>query len=85
MGRALKSDRLGGAGIDVFETEPLPRHHPLTSLPNVVLTPHVASYSHGAIAKVAGAVVEGLLAASAGRVPVGSVNDVSMAMSEPRR
>ncbi|WP_255616315.1 2-hydroxyacid dehydrogenase [Microvirga puerhi] len=40
---ALKEGRPGAAGIDVFETEPLPPGHPLTRLPNVVLTPHIAA------------------------------------------
>jgi phosphoglycerate dehydrogenase-like enzyme len=40
---ALKSGRPGAAGIDVFETEPLPANHPLTMLPNTVLTPHIAA------------------------------------------
>jgi phosphoglycerate dehydrogenase-like enzyme len=38
---ALNDRRIGGAGLDVFATEPLPRDHPLTRCPNVVLTPHI--------------------------------------------
>lgn len=37
---ALRSGEIAGAGIDVFDTEPLPADHPLRGLPNTVLTPH---------------------------------------------
>ncbi|WP_414688888.1 D-2-hydroxyacid dehydrogenase family protein [Mycobacterium sp.] len=37
----LRSRRLGGAGLDVFDTEPLPAGHPLRSLDTVVATPHI--------------------------------------------
>ena len=39
---ALQAGRIGGAGLDVFETEPLPAQSPLRYLENVILTPHMA-------------------------------------------
>lgn len=38
---ALTERRIGGAGLDVFGTEPLPADHPIRTLDNVVLTPHL--------------------------------------------
>jgi phosphoglycerate dehydrogenase-like enzyme len=43
---ALKAGEIAGAGLDVFETEPLPAEHPLWAMGDkVILTPHVAGYS----------------------------------------
>ncbi|MEV1130565.1 NAD(P)-dependent oxidoreductase [Agromyces sp. NPDC049794] len=39
---ALRSSRLGGAGLDVTDPEPLPEGHPLWSIPECIITPHVA-------------------------------------------
>lgn len=42
---ALREGLIAGAGLDVFETEPLPPDHPLWRFENVILTPHVAAAS----------------------------------------
>lgn len=42
---ALRSGQLGGAGLDVTEPEPLPAGHPLWTMQNVIITPHVAGNS----------------------------------------
>src|SRR5579884_2959936 len=41
---ALQAGEIAGAGLDVFEAEPLPADHPLWTMPGVLLTPHVAGY-----------------------------------------
>jgi len=38
---ALKKGKIAGAGLDVYDHEPLPTHHPLRTTPNCVLTPHI--------------------------------------------
>jgi phosphoglycerate dehydrogenase-like enzyme len=42
---ALRAGELAGAGLDVFEQEPLPADHPLWKMENVIITPHVAGFS----------------------------------------
>ncbi|MDA1312240.1 MAG: D-2-hydroxyacid dehydrogenase [Acidobacteria bacterium] len=42
---ALEAKEIAGAGLDVFETEPLPPEHPLWAMENVIITPHIAGYS----------------------------------------
>ena len=49
---ALKSGHLNGAAMDVVESEPMTTDHPLLSLPNVVVTPHIGMYSKEAISAV---------------------------------
>lgn len=51
---ALKTGLLRGAALDVFEAEPLPLDSPLRDCPNLILTPHAAWYSTGAIERLQG-------------------------------
>ncbi len=46
---ALSRKRIAGAGLDVFEVEPLPANHPLSRLENVVLTPHSGGVTQEAL------------------------------------
>jgi phosphoglycerate dehydrogenase-like enzyme len=43
LASALRSGTVRGAGLDVFQREPLPKDHPLWDCPNAVITPHMAS------------------------------------------
>jgi D-3-phosphoglycerate dehydrogenase / 2-oxoglutarate reductase len=46
---ALAEKKIAGAALDVFEQEPIPPDHPLLKMDNVILTPHIASYSTEAV------------------------------------
>ena len=63
---ALHAGRIAGAGLDVFETEPLPRDHPLRSAPRTVLTPHLGYVTRGTYEVFYGEAVEDVAAWAAG-------------------
>ena len=64
---ALNAGRLGGAGIDVFEEEPVPPDHPLLSCAQVVLTPHNADQTTEGMEILNGGAVENIIAFLEGR------------------
>jgi len=66
--RALKEGWIAGAGLDVYDPEPLPKDSPLLSMNNVVLSPHMAAHTDEALLRMA-MVVTDVLAVIEGRPP----------------
>jgi D-3-phosphoglycerate dehydrogenase len=64
---ALRSGTLAGAGLDVFETEPLEANHPLLKCSNIILTPHIAWYSQHSVEKLQRMAAEEVMRALAGK------------------
>jgi phosphoglycerate dehydrogenase-like enzyme len=71
--RALEEGWIAGAGLDVFDPEPLLPDSPLLALENVVVTPHMASHTNEALLRMA-LVVEDIIAVLEGREPRYRVN-----------
>jgi phosphoglycerate dehydrogenase-like enzyme len=59
---ALKARQIAGAGLDVYDVEPLPSDHPLRSLPNVTLSPHLGYVTRELLAAIYSDAVEGVAA-----------------------
>jgi glyoxylate reductase len=67
---ALKEKRIFGAGLDVTEPEPLPKDHPLLTLDNVIVVPHIASASKATRDQMAWMAAQNLIAGLKGeRLP----------------
>lgn len=74
--KALKNGWIAGAGLDVFDEEPLPQNDPLLNLKNVTLTPHIASNTLECRRRMALTVVEEILRVLHGGKPKYPVNNV---------
>lgn len=73
---ALKSNKLGGAAIDVFSEEPPDAGHPLFGLENVILSPHIAGVTAESRRRIMAATVENLARVAKGEAPMNVVNGV---------
>jgi phosphoglycerate dehydrogenase-like enzyme len=71
---ALQRGSIGGAALDVTDPEPLPDGHPLWSLPNCVITPHVAGGSAAAMKALVQRIADNVGRVSGGRPLVGLVD-----------
>lgn len=76
---ALTSGRLGGASVDVFDTQPLPADHPFLALPNVILTPHMAGITEESMLRMGQGVVAEARSVLAGDLPRNLVNPDAVA------
>jgi len=72
--KALEEGWIAGAGLDVFEKEPLPEGHPITKFKNAVLTPHIGSATFETRAKMAELAVDNLISVLKGEEPKALVN-----------
>ena len=70
----LQAGRIAGAGLDVFEEEPLPEDHPLTRLENVILSPHALAWTDHLYRDISVGACENVLTVLRGRVPKYTVN-----------
>jgi glyoxylate reductase len=74
LASALRAGRIGGAGFDVTDPEPIDANDPLLELPNVVITPHIGSASHATRLKMAELAVDNLIDVFEGRRPRNCAN-----------
>ncbi len=84
LAQALFEGRIAGAGLDVFEREPMPPQHPLVRAPRCVLTPHMAWASLAARRRLLEETAANIAAFAAGR-PRNVVTAASSASAKGRR
>ncbi|MEM1539019.1 MAG: glyoxylate reductase [Candidatus Bathyarchaeia archaeon] len=83
--KALSRGWIAGAGLDVFEQEPISADNPLLKLENVVVTPHIGSASFETRSKMAEMVAENILAFFQGKVPPNLVNPKVLEIKPPTK
>ena len=75
LAQALAQGRIAGAGLDVFESEPLPADSPLRKLENVTLSDHAGWYSEESVVELKTKAAQNVAAVLAGGRPAYPVNE----------
>lgn len=72
--KALKSNRISGAGLDVYEQEPIPQNNPLKEMDNVVLMPHMAAATFESVKNAGFCAADNIIALFNGSIPPDILN-----------
>jgi phosphoglycerate dehydrogenase-like enzyme len=80
--QALQDRRIAGAGLDVFDTEPIPADDPLLALDNVIVAPHSLCWTDECFRLIGQSAVRSLIDVATGHVPTNIVN--REALQHPR-
>ena len=76
--RCLQERKIAGAGLDVFEKEPLEKDNPLITLDNVILTPHSAALTQECVIRLALGAARAVVDVLHGKKPAGTVNPAAL-------
>ena len=71
---ALSLGRIAGAGLDVFDVEPIDPHDPLLSLDNVIVSPHAICWTDECFTNIGRSACQSLIDVASGRIPAHVVN-----------
>lgn len=71
---ALREDRIGGAALDVFATQPLPADHPYFGFDNVLITPHMSGITEGSMRRMGVGAAQEAARVLAGELPLNFCN-----------
>lgn len=72
--KALKEEKVAGAGLDVVEGEPIDENHPLLAFDNVIITPHTSAYTYECLRGMGDKVVSDVEKVLRGEIPDGVIN-----------
>ena len=72
--KALQEKEIAGAGLDVYEQEPISKDNPLQNMENVVMTPHIAGYTKEALRSISLQSTQNCIQALKGKIPEFVVN-----------